>query len=264
MAQAGAGRGPQLAVGLAVGALAGSLARDIDFLGALSFWGDTTISVVLVALAGALLWCTSLRRIVAAGTVGLGLLWSVVAFTPLSGRLAVGLVRADPIAPADAVLVLGSRLQKDSELTPQAESRLLRGLELVAEGHAPRLILTEQPPTSVLYETSARRLMKSLRLEGELLTIGLTSNTHDEAVAAAVLCRSRGWTRLLVVTSPTHTGRACPTVERQGIAVVCVPAVETRFDLETLDRPQDRLALFTQVLHERLGAWVYRRRGWIA
>lgn len=247
-----------------MGALAGSLARDLDFVGALSFWGDTAMSVVVGALAGALLWRTPLRPVLAAVTVGLGLLWSVVAFTPLSGRLAGGLVRADPIVPADAVLVLGSRLQSDGDLTPQAEARLLRGLELLAEGHAPRLVLTEQPSSSVLYETAARRLMKSLRLEGELLSVGPTNNTHDEAVAAANLCRSRGWTRLLVVTSPTHTGRACPTVERQGIAVVCVPAVETRFDLERQDRPLDRLALFAQVLHERLGTWVYRRRGWIA
>lgn len=247
-----------------MGALAGSLVRDLDLAGALSFWGDTTISIVLGALAGALLWRTPLRPIVAAGAVGLGLLWSAVAFTPLSGRLAVGLVRADPIAPADAVFVLASRLQRDSDLTPQAESRLLRGLELLAEGHAPRLILTEQPPPSALYEPSARRLMKSFRLDMELVTVGPTKNTHDEALAVAQLCRSRGWTRLLVVTSPTHTGRACPTVERQGIAVVCVPAVETRFDLESLDRPLERLMLFSQVLHERLGAWIYRRRGWIA
>lgn len=249
-------------MGLAVGALAGSLARDLDFVGALSFWGDTAMSVVVGAVAGALLWRTPLRPVFAALTVGLGLLWSVVAFTPVSGRLAAGLIRSDAIAPADAVLVLGSRLQSDGDFTPQAEARLLRGLELMAQGHAPRLILTEQPK-SALYETSARRLMKDLRLEGELLAVGPTSNTHDEAVAAASLCSSRGWSRLLVVTSPTHTGRACSTIERQGIAVVCVPAVETRFDLERQDRPLDRLALFAQVLHERLGIWVYRRRGWI-
>ena len=46
--------------------------------------------------------------------------------------------------------------------------------------------------------------------------------------------------------------------------VVRVPAVETRFDLETLDRPLERIALFSQVLHERLGTWIYRRRGWMA
>ena len=247
-----------------VGALAGFLARDLDLAGALSVWSDIAPTMVLIALAGALLWRTSLRPMVAAGTGALGFLWLAVVFTPLSGRLAVGLVRADPIAPADAVFVLASRLQKDSELTPQAESRLLRGLELLAEGHAGRLILTEQPRPSALYEPSARRLMKSLRLDMELVTVGPTRNTHDEAVAVAQLCRTRGWTRLLVVTSPTHTGRACATVERQGIAVVCVPAVETRFDLETLDRPLERLLLFSQVLHERLGAWIYRRRGWSA
>jgi uncharacterized SAM-binding protein YcdF (DUF218 family) len=251
-------------VGLVVGALAGSLARDLDLLGALSVWSDIAMTIVLAALVGAILWPTPLRSIVAAVTVGLGLLWLAVAFTPLSGRIAVGLVRADPIAPADAVFVLSSRLQKDADLTPQAESRLLRGLELLAQGHAGRLILTEQPPPSARYEPSARRLMKSLRLDMELVTVGPTRNTHDEALLVAQLCRSRGWTRLLVVSSPTHTVRACATVERQGIAVVCVPAVETRFDLETLDRPLERLALFSQVLHERLGTWIYRRRGWIA
>jgi len=52
-------------------------------------------------------------------------------------------------------------------------------------------------------------------------------------------------------------------VEAEGIEVVCAPAVETRFDLETLDRAVDRMTLFGQVLHERAGYWIYLRRGWI-
>jgi hypothetical protein len=38
----------------------------LDFVGALSFWGDNAISVVVGALAGALLWRTPLRAVVAA------------------------------------------------------------------------------------------------------------------------------------------------------------------------------------------------------
>jgi uncharacterized SAM-binding protein YcdF (DUF218 family) len=253
----------RLGVGLAVGALAGSLARDLDLLAAASFWGDRLVMVVAGAAVGALLWATRLRPLVAAAAGGLGLLWLAAAYTPLSARLAAGLVRADPPGPAEAVLVLSSRLQQDGEPTPESASRLLRGLELLADGQATTLVLTEKPAPLARYEPLARAFMQRFGLRQELLTVGPVETTRDEALAAARLCRERGWKRLLVVTSPTHTRRACATVESEGIEVVCVPAVEVRFDLENLDRPQDRMTLFGQVLHERAGYWVYVRRGWI-
>lgn len=259
----GSARARRLGVGLAVGALAGGLAVELDLTALVSFWGDRLFLVPLAAVAGALLWTTRLRPLVAAGAGALGLLWLAVAFTPLAGRLAAGLVRADPPQPADAVLVLGSRVQRDGDPTPEAEARLLRGLELLAEGRASHLVLTEQPPPAAAYAPLARRLMGRFALDHELLAMGPTRTTRDEAVEVTRLCRERGWKRLLVVTSPTHTRRACAAVEAEGVEVVCVPAAETRFDLETLDRPSERVALFGQVLHERLGYRVYRRRGWI-
>jgi uncharacterized SAM-binding protein YcdF (DUF218 family) len=65
------------------------------------------------------------------------------------------------------------------------------------------------------------------------------------------------------VTSPTHTRRAAAALEKQGLEVVAVPAVETRFDLEQLDWPGDRRQAFAGIAHERIGIVVYRRRGWI-
>jgi uncharacterized SAM-binding protein YcdF (DUF218 family) len=63
------------------------------------------------------------------------------------------------------------------------------------------------------------------------------------------------------VTSPTHTRRAAATFAKRGLTVVASPAVETRFDLETLDNPDDQVKAFGNVLHERLGLLVYRLRG---
>ncbi len=252
-----------LGVGLAVGALAGSLARDLDLTAAASFWGDRLVMVVVGTVAGALLWATRLRPLAAGIALGLGVLWLAASYTPLAGWLAAGLVRADPLQRGEAVLVLSSRLQRDGEPTSESASRLLRGLELLADGQASRLILTEKPAPLARYAPLAKSFMQRFGLSQELLTVGPVQTTRDEAVAAARLCRERGWKRLLVVTSPTHTRRACATVEAEGIEVVCVPAVETRFDLETLDRPEERLALFGQVLHERAGYWVYLRRGWV-
>jgi hypothetical protein len=41
-------------------------------------------------------------------------------------------------------------------------------------------------------------------------------------------------------------------------------AGETEFDLESLDTPRVRLDAFGSILHERVGTWVYARRGWLA
>ena len=46
--------------------------------------------------------------------------------------------------------------------------------------------------------------------------------------------------------------------------MVSTPSVENRFDLDALDTAADRLAAFGSLLHERLGYWVYERRGWVA
>jgi uncharacterized SAM-binding protein YcdF (DUF218 family) len=97
----------------------------------------------------------------------------------------------------------------------------------------------------------------------EVVSVGRILNTHDEAVAVARLFRERGYTRVLAVTSPTHSRRAAAALERQGLVVFSVPAVETRFDLERLHWPGDRREGFAAIAHERLGLVVYRRRGWI-
>jgi uncharacterized SAM-binding protein YcdF (DUF218 family) len=245
------------------GALAGLITIDLNLPSLVSYFGDRTYLVPPAAVLGALLWLTPLRR-VAAGVVGLlALLWLIVSFTPLTPWLAQGLVRRDTVEAADAVFVFASRVQPDGDPTSDAMSRLLKGVELVAEGRAPRLVVSEVPPPAGAYAPLARAWLQTLARRGEVVSVGRVVNTHDEAVALARLFKERGWTRVLAVTSPTHTRRAAATLEKQGLVVFAVPAVETRFDLERLDWPGDRRAAFAAVAHERLGLIVYRRRGWL-
>jgi uncharacterized SAM-binding protein YcdF (DUF218 family) len=133
----------------------------------------------------------------------------------------------------------------------------------VAEGQAPTLILSDLPPPERSLPEYARPLLARLHLSPEVLVVGPVRNTHDEAVAVAEVFRARGWRRVLAVTSPTHTARASATLEAMGLEVVSVPSLETRFDLETLDRPTERLDAFGAVIHERLGIFAYRRWGWV-
>jgi uncharacterized SAM-binding protein YcdF (DUF218 family) len=264
MANRRATRWGRIGVGVAVGGLFGLLAKELNLLSLISYWFDRAPWVVGAALAGAAIWSTRVRWLLGVGAAALGLLWLVVAFTSLCPWLAKDLPRRDTLQPADAVFVLGSSVQMDGEVTGEAMSRLLHGLELLQQGLASRLVLSEHPPPFPSHSQASRKIMEGLGMEQEIISVGEVRNTRTEAVAVGTLYRERGWKRLLVVTSPVHSRRACASLEREGIDVICSPSIEMDFDLETLDLPDDRLSSFGPIMHERLGLWLYARRGWVA
>jgi uncharacterized SAM-binding protein YcdF (DUF218 family) len=249
--------------GLLAGAIAGFIALDLDLSALVSFWGDRTFLVPAAAFLGAAVWPTPLRRLAVAGVALLGALWLAVAFTPLTTRMAEPLVRHDPLQAGDAVFVFASRIQMDGDPTTDAMSRLLRGVELVGEGRSRYLVVSEMPGPEGRYAPLAEAWVERFAPSAEVLAVGPVSNTHDEAVAVAGLFRERGWKRVLAVTSPTHTRRASAALEFQGLEVVAIPSVETRFNVEGLERLGDRREAFSNVAHEWVGLFVYRHRGWI-
>lgn len=251
-----------MAGGAALGALAGFLVMELSLSTLVSYQGDTAVLVPIAALAGALLALTPLRRLLGWACALLGAAWCLVAFGPVVPWMADGLVRRDAIRSADAVFVLGSRLQRDGDPTTDALTRLVHGLTLLAEGRARHLVLSEQPGMQP-YAPVARTLLKKLQVEAELLTVGPALNTRGEAQLVAELFRQRGWRTVLLVTAPTHSRRAALSFERAGLEVVSSPSWETRFDLETLDRPGERLQAFGSLLHERVGLAWYRYRGFV-
>jgi len=235
--------------------------RDLDLPALVSYGGEREPLVPLMTVAAALLWNTRLRQWVAAGAGVLVVLWCVVAFTPLSSWLADGLRRQDPVESADAVLVLAAGRRADGS---GALTRLLHGVELLAEGRAPRLVVTDAGPTDPAYAEEARSLMARLGLKQELQVLPPAKNTRQEALALADVYRKQGWKRVLVVTSPAHSRRAAAALEHEGVDVVSSPSREMRFNFQALESWSDRLRAFGTLIHERLGLWVYDRRGWLA
>lgn len=258
-----ASRWKLLGTGLAMGALAGLLAKELNLQGIVSIWGDRGPWIVGAAISGAFLWLTRWRWLLSAANACLGILWLVVGFTPLCAWLSRDLPRRDIVASVDAVYVLGSDVQTDGELTTEAMSRLLHGLELLGQGLAPRLIVPELSPPAPSYRQAAQKVMNNLGLPQELLSIGPIKRTRDEAVEVAALFRQHGWKRALVVTSPSHSRRAAASLEREGIEVVSSPSTQTEFDLEKLEFVDARLLAFGSLVHEKIGLQYYRRRGWI-
>jgi uncharacterized SAM-binding protein YcdF (DUF218 family) len=129
-------------------------------------------------------------------------------FLPFAGRF---LVDEDPLQQADAIVVLaGARVH-----------RWLEGVELYREKWASHIILSPGPMDDI--EPQLRQRGIRLPLEGELardamiqlgvpadailLLGGGMDNTAHEANTVRGAVVSRGWRRLIVVTSKFHTRR---------------------------------------------------------
>ena len=249
--------------GAMVGLVAALLARDLDLTTLVSFWGDRLFLLPLGATIGAVCGLTRLRKLLYAATAGLAVLWLAVAYGPISRLLAVGLTRNDTLRPADAVLVLSSRMQLDGDPTSAQMARLYRGLELMKDGLAPRLMISELPRPNAKQRPFVERMLARFQPGAELVVLDPVRNTHDETTLAAQYMKAHGLKRIIVTSSPTHTFRGAALLEMEGLEVTATPAIETLFDIENLDRPEERLRAFGAIIHERVGLIVYRRRGWI-
>jgi uncharacterized SAM-binding protein YcdF (DUF218 family) len=99
---------------------------------------------------------------------------------------------------ADAVIVLGG--------DPDG-SRLRRGVELVDQGWAPRLILVSGSKKDWLHVE--RRFCPDCRLqEREVVYLEGSVDTRTDAQLSLERCRKEGLRKVLVVTSPYHTRRS--------------------------------------------------------
>jgi len=174
--------------------------------------------------------------------------------------LATLYIVAPKTSPADAIIVLSSARRSDQS---GGFNRLLRGIELLSENRAPRLVIAEADPPMRSYTADARDLMGRLRLTQELHVLEPITNTRSEAVKVGELFREKGWKIGIVVTSAAHSRRASGALEHEGVDVISSPSADYRFDLRALHTWRDRLAAFGSVMHEWIGIWMYHRRGWI-
>lgn len=229
---------------------------------------------LVAALIGALFGLTRLRTWTYVKTAVVVALVAVIAYTPLIEAPARSLVRRDtPVpgsAPAGAVVVLAADITPDSLLVQQALDRLLAGASLVKDGAAPRLVISHNT-----VRIRGRRIPSTpdqwriIRLAGidpaQVLVVDSVHSTRDEAVRAWALLAPQGVRRVVVVTSPAHSGRACRTFQRVGFAVVCMPS-ESRdvpFTRGTLTGSADRLGAFRLWLYEQAARQYYHLKGWI-
>ena len=252
--------------GMTSAVLSWLLLDQLGLIGLISALRGRENLIIAAAVIGAMMGTTRAHRALHGATILIFGLWLVVCLTPLAGRLAGSLREESPPVEAHAVVVLGSNIQPDNDFTDAALARLMRGIELIQSRYAPHLILTEVPSTSAKpagsHTQAAKDLAARLQVRCPVTTVGPVTDTHDEAVLVSRLARERGWTKILLVTSPTHSQRASLTFRKAGLEVISTPCRETRYDLENLIKWPDRLQAFSSAMHEIVGLRVYRSRGW--
>jgi len=190
----------------------------------------------------------------------------LVAFTPMVDSAIRPLVRRDPVsAPVDAIIVLSAGITDAGTLNPHGTDRMLTGLAMHRQ-----FLAADVATTTVTRSTHTGGIISSAPDQRWLLQlfdstmhavhVDSVHTTHDEVARLFRLGQTRGWHRVIVVTSPPHTRRACAAFERVGFHVVCVPS---RSSLATEGVPMDRIVLARELWYEVIGWWWYRIRGWV-
>jgi uncharacterized SAM-binding protein YcdF (DUF218 family) len=192
---------------------------------------------------------------------------------PFAGR------HAEELPDADAIVLLGggaapSRYEADGVHFTDAGDRVVMANELFRLKKAPVLLLGG----------NANKLDGVIKVEGEIvknllitwgvpaeaiIPLGTNQDTHDEALKVRALATERGWHRVLLVTSANHMRRAAAVFRAQGLEVIpaaCnfLTTVGTAPALPGWSVPRhDGFVKVAIWLHEKVGWWTYRHRGWI-
>lgn len=195
----------------------------------------------------------------------------------LIGTLERGFMpRAMPdIEPADAIVLLGGAMRGDTYLYTlpdlnQRADRLVYAVALYKAGKAPLVVLTGGGAIEGM-RTEAEQMKDHLQVMGvsseHILLERKSLNTYDNAVYSAQLLKARGMDRILLVTSAYHMRRAVPLFEARGLDVVPAPTdfqqPRTSQVLPGWMPTVGNLYQSTDALHEIVGYWVYRWRGWL-
>ena len=193
----------------------------------------------------------------------------------LENRYAYLPVEAVPVA--DAIVVLGGAFSGDSSWPyPSASGsvdRYWHGARLFHAGRADTVVLSggrnplrPQNPTEA--ESGAVFLRDMGVPDSALLLDNASRTTRDHVRYLDGVLEERGLERLLVVTSATHMRRAEAVFRRAGLDIHPVatdfsvgtdPVIGARRYLPSAEA----LGGSTRAVHEYLGYWFYRLRGWV-
>lgn len=175
---------------------------------------------------------------------------------------------------SEAIVLLGGATRGDTHRgqTPdlnQRADRLLHAVALYKGAKAPLVVVSGGSPVGGRSEAAQMRdlLMLMGVPHGAMQLERQSRNTRENAVYSGALLRERGVSRILLVTSAFHMRRAVPLFEKEGFEVFPAPTDYQRLVDNSLVPGWlpgvGNLARSSEALHEIVGYWFYRWRGWL-
>ena len=184
------------------------------------------------------------------GLIGF-LVFVAAAFTPLANFLNLRMAGVARLEPSDAIVVLGrGGADSDGILTNRSLRRLLRGVDLYADGLASLVVLSGSADETRTRSSLARGLGVPA---AAILTAAPARTTREETEEVRKLLFPLGQRRILLVADPIDMPRARALMERAGFTVRPAPTAATG-----PSHPEARLGLLRDLLIE-LSAWAYYR-----
>ena len=178
-------------------------------------------------------------------------------------------------APADVIVLLGGASRGDTHLSSlgdlnQQADRLVHAVALYKAGKAPLLLVTGGATLGARSE--AKIISDLLEVMGvprrAILLEEKSRDTHQNALYTTQMLKDLGVRKILLVTSAFHMRRAEALFTASGELEVIPaptdyqrlvgPVIYPRWTPSVSDLWQS-----TYALHEMLGYWVYRYRGWL-
>ncbi|MFT4519920.1 MAG: uncharacterized SAM-binding protein YcdF (DUF218 family) [Halioglobus sp.] len=213
----------------------------------------------------------------------LGLSWLYLCSTALFANFLMGSLERDygsramsAVERADIIVLLGgatrgyTHMSTLPDLNQQAD-RLIHAVALYKAGKAPTILVSGGSPAGGPSE--ARQMRDLLEVmgvpPGDVILEERSRNTHDNAVNTAEILRAMKKRRVLLVTSAFHMRRAQALFVAQGISAVPAATDYQQVVVKSvlpkwIPLPAvGNLSRTTHAMHEIIGYWVYRWRGWL-
>ena len=159
--------------------------------------------------------------LIGTGLFALGTLSALVALAWQVNRYG----QIDEAQKADAIVVLGARVQAGGRPGSDLLSRTYHALDLYQAGYAEHLICTggfKDDPLSAAAVACRFAIENGVPPDRIRLAEG-AMNTEEDAASAARVMRANGWQSAIIVSHPLHLYRVAWHFHRQGIEVFTSP-----------------------------------------
>jgi hypothetical protein len=237
------------------------------FLGLLeAFSAARPMALPVAILAGAVVGRWFLRPLCWSAAL-LSVVVAIGLWTPITDRFGPPFVRNDAlnVNALDAVYVMSNSVNSSGLVAFEGIDRILTGIAVRAHRPALPLVLSvvrfDGARIGVSSQADQRALVALSPASGPTEWIDSVYSTRDEAIGLAQRALQRRWKHLAVVTSPTHTRRACAAVEETGLRVTCVVAPPRAWSWPPRST-SDRRVLMQHLTYETLAWAQYRLTGW--